>query len=132
MNSCLPCLYIAVVMRDLYDSVCVRDAYLESSGESAQVWCTNFNAKITGSMDTDYSMRFKAVFGHFHDLRARPDLHHVMPFKPCISFEQHVSGCSLSKFRADASTCKKELRRPAAKLQNTAECVRSGFQPKCV
>ena len=55
--------------------MCVRDAYLESSGESAQVWCTNFNAKITRSMDTDYSMPFKAVFGHFHDVRARPDLH---------------------------------------------------------
>ena len=75
MNSCLPCLYMAVVMRDLYDSVCVRDAFLESSGESAQVWCTNFNAKITRSMDTDYSMPFKAVFGNFHDVRARPDLH---------------------------------------------------------
>ena len=106
----------------------MRDAYLESSGESAKEWCTNLNAKITGSMDTDYSMRFKAGFGHFHDLRARPDLHHVMPFKPCISFEQHVSGCSLSKIRDDASTCKKELRRPAAKLQNTAECVRSGSE----
>merc|ERR1712216_920147 len=75
MNSYPPCLYIAVVMRDLNDSdVCAR----------------------------------------------------------CISFEQHVSGCSLSKIRDDASTCKKELHRPAAKLQNTAECVRSGFQPKCV
>ena len=112
--------------------MCVRDAYLESSGESAQVWCTNLKAKITGIMDTDYSMPFKAVFGHFHDVRARPDLHNVMPFKPCITFEQHVSGCSLSKFRDDASTCKKEVRRPAAKLQITAECVRSGFQPKCV
>ena len=50
----------------------------------------------------------------------------------CITFEQHVSGCSLSKFRDDASTCKKEVRRPAAKLQITAECVRSGFQPKYV
>ena len=109
----------------------MRDAYLESSGESAQVWCTNFNAKIAGSMETDYSMSFKAVFGQFHDVRARPDLH-SMPFKPCITFEQHVSGCSLSKFRDDASTCKKEVRRPAAKLQITAECVRSGFQPKCV
>ena len=109
MNSCLPCLYIAVVMRDLYDSVCVRDAFLESSGESAQVWCTNFNAKITRSMDTDYSMPFKAVFGHFHDVRARPDLHNVMPFKPCMTCEQHVPGCSPSKFRHDASTCKKGI-----------------------
>ena len=106
----------------------MRDAYLESSGESAQVWCTNFNAKITRSMNTDYSMPFKAVFGHFHDVRARPDLHNVMPFKPCISFEQHVSRCSLSNFRDDASTCKKELRRPEAKLQITAECVRSGSE----
>ena len=52
-----------------------------------------FNANIDGSMGTDYSMPFKAVFGHFHDVRARPDLHNVMPFKPCITFEQHVSGC---------------------------------------
>ena len=89
--------------------MCVRDAYLESSGESAQVWCTNFNAKITRSMDTDYSMPFKAGFGHFHDVRARPDLHNVMPFKPCITFEKHVCGCSLSKFRDDASTCKKGI-----------------------
>ena len=91
-----------------------------------------FNANIDGSIGTDYSMPFKAVFGHFHDARARPDLHNVMPFKLCITFEQHVSGCSLSKFRDDASTCKKEVRRPAAKLQITGECVGSGFQPKYV
>ena len=66
-----------IIMSTLTRTGCLRDAYLESSGESAKEWCTNLNAKITGSMDTDYSMRFKAVFGHFHDLRARPDLHHV-------------------------------------------------------
>ena len=52
-------------------------------------------------------MLFKAVFAHLYDVRARPKLHNIMPFKLCITFEQHVSGCSLSKFRDDPSTCKK-------------------------
>ena len=81
----------------------VCDAYLESSCESAEIWCRHLHAKITGSMDTDYPMLFKAVFGHLYDVRARPDLHNVMPFEIRITFQRHVPGCSLSKFRDDPS-----------------------------
>ena len=53
MISCLLCLNIAVAMRDVYVSdVCAMHSYLESSGESTQIWCTILNAKITDSIGT--------------------------------------------------------------------------------